>query len=138
MVENHRKARHEPKKRRGGKDAQRAPGAIATKREPRRRKARGSPQGEGRRRSEHNERRQPGPGGGDPAQKSGERAQANEPQHETREPKRKKSKGGGSRAKLLRSLYPCLFVERSATPGGCRAEAFESAARGKSRTRSGG
>lgn len=48
--------------------------------------------------------------------------------------KRKKSKGG----EAGRSLNPCPFVERSATPGGCRAEAFESAARGKSRTRSGG
>ena len=48
--------------------------------------------------------------------------------------KRKKGKGG----EAGRSLNPCPFVERSATPGGCRAEAFESAARGKSRTRSGG
>ena len=72
--------------------------------------------------------------GGDPAQESGERAQANEPQNETREREAKKSKGG----EAGRSLNPCPFVERSATPGGCRAEAFESAARGKSRTRSGG
>lgn len=48
--------------------------------------------------------------------------------------KRKKGKGG----EAGRSLYPCPFVERSAMPGGCRAEVTESAARGKSRTRSGG
>ena len=48
--------------------------------------------------------------------------------------KRKKGKGG----EAGRSLYPCPFVERSAMPGGCRAEETESAARGKSRTRSGG
>lgn len=36
------------------------------------------------------------------------------------------------------ALTLVLLLSRSATPGGCRAEAFESAARGKSRTRSGG
>lgn len=39
-----------------------------------------------------------GPGGGDPAQESGERAQANEPQNETREREAKKKQGRRSRA----------------------------------------
>lgn len=91
---------------------------------------------EGRRPAKPREKRAAiaGPRRGGPAQESGERAQANEPQNETREREAKKSKGG----EAGRSLNPCPFVERSATPGGCRAEAFESAARGKSRTRSGG
>ncbi|RGU05195.1 hypothetical protein DWW99_01615 [[Clostridium] leptum] len=46
-----------PQKRRGGEGAQRAPGAIATKREPRRRKARGSPKGAGQRSREKSEGR---------------------------------------------------------------------------------
>lgn len=71
-----------------------------------------------------------GPGPGERRESTSERAA----ERDTGARSEKKSKGG----EAGRSLNPCPFVERSATPGGCRAEAFESAARGKSRTRSGG
>lgn len=74
--------------------------------------------------------RRGGPGPGERRESTSERAA----ERDTGARSEKKSKGG----EAGRSLNPCPFVERSATPGGCRAEAFESAARGKSRTRSGG
>lgn len=74
--------------------------------------------------------RRGGPGPGERRVSTSERAA----ERDTGARSEKKGKGG----EAGRSLNPCPFVERSATPGGCRAEAFESAARGKSRTRSGG
>ena len=73
--------------------------------------------------------RRGGPGPGERRESTSERAAE-------RDTGARSEKKQGRRAG--RSLNPCPFVERSATPGGCRAEAFESAARGKSRTRSGG
>lgn len=110
------------------------PGAIATKREPP--PPKGARKPEGRRPAKPREKRaaiagprRGGPGPGERRESTSERAAERDTGARS-----EKSKGG----EAGRSLNPCPFVERSATPGGCRAEAFESAARGKSRTRSGG
>ena len=117
-----------PKKRRGGRDAQRPSESPAAERREEARRAQAS---EAARKASGDSW---APAGGTRPRRAARERKRTSRKTRPGSAKRKKGKGG----EAGRSLYPCPFVERSAMPGGCRAEVTESAARGKSRTRSGG